>query len=51
MQYKVKVLPMKPFIINVEADTEDDAYTKAYAAMCDVEPEMEMFHDPAPATL
>ena len=42
MKFKLRVLPMKSFIIEVEAENEDDAYNKASAAMVDVELDMEI---------
>ena len=40
--YKVMVKATESFILEVEAENEDDAYLRASAAMIDVEPEMEI---------
>jgi hypothetical protein len=40
--YKVMVKATESFILEVEAENEDDAYLQASAAMIDVEPEMEI---------
>lgn len=42
MQYKVMVKAMESFVIEVEAENEDEAYLKASVAMVDVEPDMEI---------
>jgi len=42
MQYKVRVKAMESFIIEIEAENEDEAYLKASVSMVDVEPEMEI---------
>jgi len=44
--YKVMVKATESFILEVEAENEDDAYLQASAAMIDVEPEMEIISWP-----
>jgi len=42
MQYKVRVKATESFIIEVEAENEDEAYAEVSARMVDVEPDMEI---------
>jgi hypothetical protein len=42
MNYKVKVIYGKPFVVDVTADSEDEAFSKVDDLLIDVEPIMEI---------